>query len=132
MQLKWNSKATREVVLVGDAPPHEEDVYKVHALMDSFRDSHIVVHAAHIPMEYPPGRIESMSPLKAIEAKQWLDDYNKTTGESFADIAQAGGGRKTDMSKADELVPAIMHFTIEEAWWSVFDEFYQMYVKLCR
>jgi hypothetical protein len=33
---------------------------------------------------------------------------------------------------ADELVPAVMHLTIEEAWWPVFDEFYEVYVTLCR
>lgn len=131
-ELKWNRKATREAVLVGDAPPHEEDIYRIHALMESYRDLGIIVHAAHIPMEFPANYYNSLPPLKSLEARKWLEDYNKSTGQAFADIAQAGCGRKTEMAKADELVPSIMHFTIEEGWWSVFDEFYETYLKLCR
>jgi hypothetical protein len=83
-------------------------------------------------MEYRAGFEESLPPIKAVEAQQWLEQYNKTTGEMFASIAESGGGRKTEMKQADELVPSIMHFTIEEAWWPVFDEFYEANLGLCR
>jgi hypothetical protein len=131
-ELKWNPKSTRQIVLVGDAPPHDEDVYRVRALLDSYRDAGITLHAVHVPMEYPPGHYEGLSPGKAAESRQWLEDYNQTTGALFAELAQTGGGRKTQLRQADELVPSIMHFTLEEAWWPVFDEFYAMYVGLCR
>ena len=34
--------------------------------------------------------------------------------------------------EAEQLVPAIMHLTIEESWWPPFDEFYAAYLELCR
>jgi len=61
-----------------------------------------------------------MPPARAAEAMTWLEHYNKSTGEVFADIASNGGGHKTELSQSNQLVPSIMHFTIEEAWWSVF------------
>lgn len=130
--MKWNRKATREIVLVGDAPPHPQDMYRVRALLDGLRDSGFVVHAAHIPMESPPGRLESLAEERAAQEKKEMDDYNHSTDATFAEIAELGGGKKASMHNADELVPAVMHFTIEEGWWPVFDEFYARYLELCR
>lgn len=130
--LKWNREATREIVLVGDAPPHEQDVYQVHALMDSFRDSGITVHAVHVPMAYRAGHYDRLTPEQAEEARQFLEEYNASTRKTFTEIADAGGGRSAQVTDAEQLVPSIMHFTIEEAWWPVFDEFYAMYRELCR
>ncbi len=36
------------------------------------------------------------------------------------------------LTHRDELVPSIMRFTIAEPWWPVFDEFYELYLELCR
>jgi hypothetical protein len=131
-KLEWNGKAEREIVLVGDAPPHEEDLYQVRALLAGMRDSGVTVHAVHVPMSYPPGTYERLDPPAAEERRLWLENYNKTTSATFADIADNGGGKKTELAAAEQLVPAIMHFTIEEGWWSAFDEFYAVYLEMCR
>ena len=52
--------------------------------------------------------------------------------DAFAEIARLGGGDKVRIDRAAELVPAMMHLTIEEAWWPAFDEFYALYLRLCR
>jgi hypothetical protein len=130
--LAWNKKAEREIVLVGDAPPHPEDVYKLNETLDTYRNLGITTHAVHVPMEYHQGYYNHLPPEQIEGAKQWLSEYNTTTGKSFDDIAEHGGGKKAELIKAEDLVPAIMHFTIEDAWWAVFDEFYAMYLDLCR
>lgn len=131
-RLDWNGKAEREVVLVGDAPPHDEDVYQVHALLDGMRDSGVTVNAVHVPMAYPQGMYERLAPPEAEERRAFLEKYNTDTARMFEQLAEAGGGRKTELGGADALVPAIMRFTIEEAWWPAFDEFYAVYLELCR
>ena len=45
---------------------------------------------------------------------------------------EQGGGQPTSLTDATQLVPAVMRFTIEQAWWSVFDAFYELYVDTCR
>ncbi len=131
-KLDWNRKAEREIVVVGDAPPHEKDLYQVRALLDGMRDSGVTVHAVHVPMDYPPGTYERLTPMQAEERRLWLENYNKRTGEVFAEIADNGGGKKARLTQADQLVPSIMRFTIEEGWWSAFDEFYEAYLDVCR
>jgi hypothetical protein len=130
--LAWNKKAEREIVLVGDAPPHEQDVYQLHETLDTFRNLGITTHAVHVPMEYRPGYYDRLAPDQIEGARQWLDEYNASTAKSFEEIAARGGGKTARLVEAEQLVPAIMHFTIEEAWWSAFDEFYFMYLDLCR
>lgn len=131
-ELKWNKKATREIVLVGDAPPHEEDIYKARRLLESYRDSGVITHSVHVPMKMPEGRPMVVPGRDADSPAMWLENYNRTTGEVFASLAEAGGGKSTTLKEGDQLVLSIMHFTIEEAWWSTFDEFYEQYLQACR
>jgi len=131
-KLGWNPKAEREVVLVGDAPPHDQDMYQVRELLSSMRNGGVTVHAVHVPMEYPPGMYERMPPPEAEERRQFLENYNASTARTFQEIAETGGGEMTELKGAEALVPAIMHFTIEEGWWSAFDEFYTVYLEMCR
>jgi hypothetical protein len=131
-ELKWNKKAERQIVLVGDAPPHAPEIYQVRALVESFRDAGITVHAVHVPMRHREEFLRSLRPERLAQEQEELEAYNATTGQVFAEIAEAGGGRKTQLNDASLLVPQIMHFTIEEAWRPVFDDFYGMYLRLCR
>ena len=67
--------------------------------------------------------------------QQYLDEmvsHNADTAEAFAEVARKGGGEKVRLDEADRLVPAIMHLTITETWWPAFDEFYALYLELCR
>lgn len=131
-KLQWNGKAEREVVLVGDAPPHDEDMYQVMRLLQAMRDSGLTVNAVHVPMEYPEGMYARLTPPEAEERRAEQEKYNSDTARTFEQIADAGGGKKTELAAAETLVPSIMHFTIEEAWWPAFDEFYAVYLEMCR
>ena len=122
--LNWNPYAARQIILVGDARPHDEDVYKVLNLVETYRNEGITVHAVHVPMEIadfaPPQRRAS------------VQQHNAMTATAFEDIATHGGGQKVTLSGTDQLVPSIMHTTLQEAWWPTFDEFYDLYLQLCR
>jgi len=120
--LEWTEAASRQIIVVGDAPPHERDIYQVNNLVDSYRDREIMVHAVHVPMSY------GSYPL----SNAWFDQYNSSTGATFAEIAHRGGGRKVELHEAEQLVPSVMHFALEESWWPVFDEFYRLYLESCR
>jgi hypothetical protein len=131
-ELPWSKTADRQIVLVGDAPPHAKDIYKVNETLDTYRNLGISTHAVHVPMEYQRGYYDRLQASQVEAARQWLREYNTSTAKSFEEMAARGGGKKTELVHAEQLVPAIMHFTIEEAWWSVFDEFYLRYLEICR
>ena len=126
--LNWNPNATRQIILVGDARPHDEDVLKVLNLVETYRNEGLTVHAVHVPMEIA----KRFEPYTTPQRRAEVQNHNARTAAAFQDIATHGGGRKVTLSGADRLVPSIMHTTLQEPWWPVFDEFYELYLQLCR
>lgn len=130
--MRFRETATRQIILVGDAPPHVADSARLLKLLEQFSEANITVHAAHVPMEYDPQFTAALSADQAAQQKRFLDDYNATTSKAFVEISSRGAGQFATLRRAEELVPAVMHFSIERAWWPVFDEFYELYLELCR
>lgn len=131
-ELDFSRNADRQIVLIGDAPPHEEDLYQVAGLVEEARNVGITTHSVHVPMQYPAGYVQRLQPPAASQARVWLERYNQNTRTTFAEIARMGGGDSVQLTAAEDLVPAIVHCTIQEAWWPAFDEFYALYLELCR
>lgn len=126
--LNWNPNAARQIILVGDARPHDEDLYKVLNLVETYRNEGLTVHAVHVPMEIADEFKRFVTPQRRAEVQH----HNAMTAAAFQDIATHGGGRKVTLSDPDQLVPSIMHTTLQEPWWPAFDEFYDLYLQLCR
>lgn len=118
--LDWNPYATRQIILVGDARPHDVDLKKTFEIADECRNNGLTIHTVHIPM------VSDGWPREIVER------HNALTSKAFEEIAKHGGGSKVTLGDTDQLVPSIMHTTLQEEWWPVFDEFYKMYSKLCR
>ena len=126
--LNWNPNAARQIILVGDARPHDEDLYKVLNLVETYRNEGLTVHAVHVPMEIAEQYKRFATPQRRAEVQH----HNAMTAAAFQDIATHGGGRKVTLADPDQLVPSIMHTTLQEPWWPAFDEFYDLYLQLCR
>ncbi len=126
--LNWNPYAARQIILVGDARPHDDDIAAVLSLAGVYQDRGIIVHAIHTPMVI---RRELRGRLSAAYLQE-VDNHNARTEAIFDKIAQHGGGTKVTLQDSEQLVPTIMHTALDEAWWTVFDEFYAMYLDLCR
>ena len=130
--LDWTKGAARQIVLVGDARPHDADTYKLTSLLETFRANEVVVHAVHVPMRMHPLEAQRLAPEFRERRRREIADHNVRTAAAFAEVARLGGGELVTLDRARQLVPAIMHLTIEEAWWPAFDEFYAVYLELCR
>jgi hypothetical protein len=131
-ELDWNTRANRQVILIGDAPPHDRDAATLRNLLARASAAETAVHTVHVPMRRAEGFHNGWSPERVEQDRVWLAQYNQGTQRAFAEIAELGGGQATSLANARELVPAIMRFSIDAGWWSVFDAFYQRYVELCR
>ncbi len=130
--LNWRKAATRIIVLIGDAPPHPDDESKLMRELEWHEQRGNVVHALHVPMRITPRMLASMPAQRAAELQLQYEAYNASTRAMFENIARKAGGRCATVTEATELVPAVMHCTIEPEWHDAFDEFYKQYVSLCR
>ncbi len=131
-RLEWSEGSTRRVILVGDARPHDGDLFRAKLLMEKLTGMGIVVHAVHVPMYPNPAYLRLMGASDAARYRREVEMHNRLTDEAFEEIAQLGGGRMATIREAEEFVPAVMHLTIEEVWWPAFDEFYELFLELCR
>ncbi len=131
-KLDWNRRAVRQMIVVGDAPPHDEDREELIGLIETVRSNGILVNAVHVPMRRADSYYRTLSSAQVAADRQWLEDYNRKTAAAFAQMAELGAGHLVTLGSAGDLVPAIMRFTIAEPWWPVFDEFYALYRELCR
>jgi hypothetical protein len=131
-ELDLNPRAARQVVVVGDAPPHAEFEARTLDLLAEMRYAGILVHAIHVPMRRSEEYRRMLTPGAAAADDADLMAYNASTAATFAAMARAGGGRMVTLSASEELVPSIMRFAVAEPWWPAFDDFYGAYLQLCR
>ncbi|MHC4908518.1 MAG: vWA domain-containing protein [Planctomycetota bacterium] len=131
-ELDWNPRATRQVIVVGDAPPHARDASKLTSLLENARDAGTPVHAVHVPMRRKPGFYDRTPAAAANADRAFIRTHNADTEAAFREIARVSGGDWIKLEDARSLVPSIMHFSIAEPWWPAFDQFYGLYVDLCR
>lgn len=133
-QFEWNPQAERQIILIGDAPPHDADGSELRQLLEWYRSEGFTVHAVHVPQEWPAGYLRAMPPPAAQEREQWRQDYNLSTKIVFQEIANFGGGKLVELNIAQrhDLARRVMKLTILPEFWPYFDEFYDSYLELCR
>ncbi len=131
-ELNFRGTAERQIILVGDAPPHARDGQRLLRVLEHFSETGITVHAVHVPMEFPEQYTRGLSADQALASERFLEQYNESTARAFSEIADQGAGRFMSLKRAEHLVPAVMHFSINRHWWPVFDDFYEQYLELCR
>jgi hypothetical protein len=131
-QLVWSDEATRQIVLVGDAKPHDDERYALTSLIDEIVNAGMTVHVVHTPMRRDPAIRARMTQDQARADEQVIMQHNIETREAFAEIAELGGGEMTTLDSAPMLVPQILKLTIDDAWWPALEEFYELYLDACR
>ncbi|MGI9014946.1 MAG: vWA domain-containing protein [Phycisphaerales bacterium] len=133
-KFEWADAAEREIILIGDAPPHDKDGSEVRSLLEWYVQQGLSVHAVHVPMQWPNGYLASLTPTERNEREFWLSQYNINTRAVFADIALIGGGHLVELTDSSQntLVRSIMKLTIQPDFWPYFDAFYDVYLELCR
>jgi len=104
--LGWKRAADHIVVVIGDAPSREENEDRIEKQVLRLREYGARVHAINV------GR----SPL---------------TSAAFARIAKLGKGKSVMLDQNLEVAKEVLRLTLDESVQPAFDDFYEMYVKLC-
>lgn len=103
----WKREAAmKQVIIIGDAPPHERDMPAIKEMVAKFDEQRIIVHTMVVG-EFPP------------------------TAQLFQQIAAAGKGRCVTLEDTDALAKLIMKLSVDLRVQLALDDFYDLYVKLC-
>lgn len=118
-ELTWRRRSKRVIIIVGSSPPHKEDKDAIAALAAEFRDAGGVISAIDVTKqmheEYeqklhewlygkPPDKI---TPLPA---------FYKEVSDSYAAIAEEGGGDMAALGSDQELAEQILYFAFGSRW----------------
>ena len=109
-KLKWRKGSVKHLIILGDAPSHEEDVSELESMITLLRANKIKTHTV-----------------------AFLTPFNKTdTVQGFEKMAKLGNGRYS-LLKTDEnnFAKTILKSSMDPLVHDLFDEFYQIYTAYC-
>jgi hypothetical protein len=108
----WRKKAKKMVILMGDAPPHENDIQKSYSLVDRFRMK-------------KKGVVCSLdtSVRSNVTSENSLFDETPGIMESFSAFAEIGGGESTNLIEVERLIRQMVVLIFGTRWEEFLDEF---------
>ncbi|MBX2852801.1 MAG: VWA domain-containing protein [Phycisphaeraceae bacterium] len=104
-QLNWSSKATKQAVIITDAPAHEENMKAIENMVKEMRGYGITLHALML------GR-------------------SKPTTDCLKSITGWGGGTLKPLSETGDLAKTVIHYVIDPKMHETFDHLYDLYVEM--
>lgn len=97
----WGAEAQRIVVLLGDAPPHSNDLSRIMRLVRRFRSrGDGVLHCIYTP--------------KGTAAFRRLDKMAKETAGVFKELARKGGGAYVELAQDEEILLQVLELAFGE------------------
>lgn len=109
----WKPEAHRVIVVIGDAPPHPEELGETVALARSFRESGGTVTTVDVSFDANPA-IAAAQLGKPVEALQTLSRRGPLP--SFQRIAAAGGGDASTLEGDRRVVRQLAVLIFGERW----------------
>lgn len=103
--LGWRKGAEKQLIIIADAPPHAHEMEEIHEKIDEMK------------------RYENFTTHCLDCGKQSIKELKK--------IAEWGAGHCPRLGKTDDIGKLIMKLSLDERVAPYFDDFYDLYVKLC-
>jgi len=127
--MKWNERSRKFILLLGDAPPHKEDIRQAVDLVRKFREkmggtfSTLDLHVPEqISFEMWNATIRPTMEDPEVEGFEHLTDKNKVMG-IYALLAETGGGESARLIDEEKVVKHMLLLIFGTKWESYLDEF---------
>ena len=113
-EMKWKKKAKKIIILIGDAPPHKQDMQKTVRLIEKFRNK-MYGALAVLDTRYQSFK-PSLSREKNVSEKSLVLDEFKL----FADL---GGGESARLIDEEKVIKQMVILVFGSRWEVCLDEF---------
>lgn len=109
--LKWRNKSSKHLIILGDAPSHEEDMSKLEESLYVMRKKQkVITHT-----------IAYITPFSGEETKK-----------NFKTISKFGGGQYVELDPGENnFSKTILKYSMEPKVFELFDEFYKVFTVYC-
>ncbi|NOZ23811.1 MAG: VWA domain-containing protein [Planctomycetes bacterium] len=121
-EMPWSDTARRVIILMGDAPPHNEDMAKVNSLIGRFRAGGNA--ALHVIYSKPPFNTSGLYGAAKRKAKEEQEKQAERVYAIFRDFARRGGGEAESLANAKQVVTELLVFAFGRPYRKNVDEVY--------
>ncbi|MBU4055075.1 MAG: VWA domain-containing protein [Proteobacteria bacterium] len=128
--MEWNRKAKKFILVIGDAPPHKEDVEEAVKMIMEFREKN---NGQVCVLEIrPPGNMTidqyNSTILPNIAMESYVESYsfyadNEKVMEDFQAFADAGGGESARLHDEKKVIKHMLVLIFGTRWHMYLDEF---------
>jgi hypothetical protein len=128
--MEWNPKAKKFILVIGDAPPHKEDVEETVKLIRQFREKNN--GQLSVLDIRPPGYMSieqyNSTILPNIAKETYVESYsffsdNERVMEDFQAFADAGGGEAARLHDEKKVIKQMLVLIFGTRWQMYLDEF---------
>ncbi|MEW6355387.1 MAG: vWA domain-containing protein [Planctomycetota bacterium] len=123
VEMPWSESARRVIVLMGDAPPHNEDMTKVGTLIGKFRGGGNA--ALHVIYSKPPLDTSGLYGEAKKKAAEEQEKQAERVYAIFRDFARKGGGEAESLANAKQVVTELLVFAFGREFRKNVDEVYR-------
>jgi len=128
-EMAWNKKSKKFILLIGDAPPHAEDMFDTLALVEKFR-TRMGGKVAVIDTRPMDTERRAMAELHlqeelrdfGSESHSYAQDSSAVLDE-FRSIAQAGGGESARLQNDEKVIIDMLLLVFGSKWQNYLGEF---------
>ena len=129
-EMEWRKKAKKVILVIGDAPPHKQEVGKTVALIRDFKDNHNgqlcaldIRGPSSMSRDYYNGTIASnVSGESYVESYAFFSD-NESVMEDFQAFVNAGGGEGARLHDERKVIKHMLLLIFGTRWQMYLEEF---------
>ena len=128
-EMAWNDKSKKFILLIGDAPPHAEDLSDTLALVEGFR-TQMGGKVAVIDTRRADTELRAFSELHSQESLRDFSaeshSYSRDSSavlDEFRSIAQAGGGESARLQNDEKVIVDMLLLVFGSKWQNYLGEF---------
>lgn len=127
-KMGWNEKSKKFILIIGDAPPHTEEMQDAVDLVGSFKNSGGKLSALDIRKPKPYSKaywrqhIQPTIKDPAIESYEYLTDSEQVM-DAFRTLAEEGGGESARLVNEKKVIKHMLLLIFGTRWEIYLDEF---------
>jgi Mg-chelatase subunit ChlD len=130
-KMKWNDKSKKFILLIGDAPPHLEDMVRTISLVKTFREKMggklcalDIRQPQKITKYYWTTVVLPNMKDPGIESFEYLTDSEKVM-DDFQTLVDAGGGECARLTEEEKVIKHMLLLVFGTRWETYLEEFMQ-------
>lgn len=133
LKMVWRKKATKIIIIIGDAPPHKQDEAKAYKLAEDAHNLRLGLFKKSKRVLTGSGKTDNKNLIpKFIINTIVTSGGGGDVGRTFSEIANRGGGTMVCLGDKSEIVDQILILTFGTQWETEIRKFTKIFARILQ